>query len=595
VHPPETTSAKAAALLRRLGLGGAVLLAALVCDLLIVIPAAFDDVGPRGRDLLMLPGILAMTACALWARSRPAVAAFAGAGVLVVSTLLLRTFHAEPYSPLLTNVSVAETVAGFELVYYCVRHVRWGIAFAGVSSLIVGCLIAVTGRSARAEFITRDFLLSAGFGSILLVVAVVAGLVQRHPHPKKPDSWAMKMLREQWPIIGLLSLLLFFELVSTAETGIRAIPMLACSVAAATLAVLAARAPVQITLMLAGIYLFSGLVESTLNVGPSYPVIGGLTLTQILCGMIVVVVLVRTVEVRPAWISIGALSGVVALVTLVTYHKADSAMAQLVIAALLLLGLAVAIGLFLRSRDSERKQVVHSAVTEAQTSERMALARELHDVVAHHVTGIVVLAQAAKLSAETNPKIAAEVLGRIDVAGTEALAAMRRLVRSMRGDAPSGSSDFSAQATTDLAADLRKLVDGANHGVSTTVQLELPPHLPQEVGRSALRLVQESLTNVGKHAAGAREAKVLVEVAEGELHLRVSDDGKEQDCHPAGGGIELASRSDSVEGGGGRREGGYGLVGMRERVELLHGRLFAGRGPDGGWRVEAWLPLEGDS
>ena len=577
MHPPETTSAKAAALLRRLGLGGAVLLAALVCDLLIVIPAAFDDIGPRGRDLLMLPGIFAMTACALWARSRPAVAAFAGAAVLVASSLLLRSFHAQPYSPLLTNISVAETVAGFELVYYCVRHVRWGIAFAGVSSLIVGCLVAVTGRSAKAEFVTRNFLLSVGFGTILLVVAVVAGLTQRQSHPKKPDSWATKMLREQWPIIGVLSLLLFFELVSTAEVGIRAIPMLACSVAAATLAVLAARAPVRVTMMLGGVYLFSGLVESTVQVGTSYPVIAGLTFTQILSGMIVVVVLVRTVETKPAWISIAVLSGVVALVTIVAAREAGSVMTQLVIAALLLLGLAVAIGLFLRSRDSERAQVVHSAVTEAQTSERMALARELHDVVAHHVTGIVVLAQAAKLAAETNPKIAAEVLGRIDVAGTEALAAMRRLVRSMRGDAPSGSSDFSEQATTDLAADLHKLVEGANHGVRTTVQLELPPHVPQEVGRSALRLVQESLTNVGKHAAGAREASVLAEVADGELHLRVSDDGKEQDRHPAGG------------------SGGYGLVGMRERVELLHGRLFAGRGPDGGWRVEAWLPLEGDS
>jgi signal transduction histidine kinase len=92
-----------------------------------------------------------------------------------------------------------------------------------------------------------------------------------------------------------------------------------------------------------------------------------------------------------------------------------------------------------------------------------------------------------------------------------------------------------------------------------------------------LRLVQESLTNVGKHAAGATSATVLAEVADGELHLRVSDDGKEQDRHPAGG------------------SGGYGLIGMRERVELLHGRLFAGRGPEGGWRVEAWLPLEGDS
>jgi signal transduction histidine kinase len=143
----------------------------------------------------------------------------------------------------------------------------------------------------------------------------------------------------------------------------------------------------------------------------------------------------------------------------------------------------------------------------------------------------------------------------------------------MRGDAPAGSSEFSEQATTDLGADLRKLVESANHGVPTSMHLDLPPDLPHEVGRSALRLVQESLTNVGKHAAGATEAFVVAEVQGDQLHLRVTDNGRATAHRPAGG------------------SGGYGLVGMRERVALLKGRLSAGRGPDGGWRVEAWLPL----
>lgn len=552
------------------------LLAALVCDLFIVIPAAFDNVGPRGRDLLILPGIAAITACALWARRRPAVAAFAGAGVLTGSSVLLWAYHVQPYDAVLTNISVAETVAGFELVYYCVRNVRWGVAFTAVTSLVVACLIAIVGRSGLRNVNSDEFLLSMVFGSVLLAVAIVIGLLGRRPHPKKRDTQTAKVLREQWPLIGGLSLLLFFELVAATGIGPRALPILICSVCASVLAVLVTEYPVPAALATATVFLFSGLISGILKIRPPYPLLGGMTITQIACGMIVVIVLIRSVKKERAWAVIGVLSGVVALVTVAT-TSGRQPIGQLVVAAVLLLGISVAIGLFLRSRDSERKQVVHSAVTEAQTSERMALARELHDVVAHHVTGIVVLAQAAKLTAETNPKIAAEVLGRIDVAGTEALAAMRRLVRSMRGDAPSGSSDFSEQATTDLAADLRKLVDGANHGVSTTVELELPEHVPHEVGRSALRLVQESLTNVGKHAAGASAATVLAEVAEGELHLRVSDDGQQQDRHPAGG------------------SGGYGLIGMRERVELLHGRLFAGRGPDGGWRVEAWLPLEGDS
>jgi signal transduction histidine kinase len=575
VHTPETLSARVAALARKLGLAEAVLLAALVCDVAIIISASFDRYGPVGRDLLMLPGIFALSACALWAHKRPAVAAYVGAVVLGASSFLLWTFKVQPYGTVLSNVSVAETVAGFQLVYYCVRHVRAGIAFVGVTSLVVGCLIAVVGRSESARFDQ----LSLVFGLFILGAAVLLGLRSRLSHPKSTNPVVTKILRDQWPIIGGLTLLLFFELVGTAGIGIRAVPIFACSIATAALVVFASKSPVRYALGMCALFLFSGMIAGQFNYRGNYPAIAGLTATQIVSGMVMIVLLIRLVPREKAWPVLGLLSGVVAIVAIVDQaeNRSSAELGQLVVAAVLLLGISVAIGLYLRSRDSERAQVVHSAVTEAQTSERMALARELHDVVAHHVTGIVVLAQAAQMSAEKNPKVAAEALGRIDVAGTEALAAMRRLVRSMRGEAAAGSSDFSEQATTDLAADLRKLVDGANHGVTTTVELDLPAHLPQEVGRSALRLVQESLTNVGKHAAGATSAAVLAEVADGELHLRVSDDGKEQDRHPVGG------------------SGGYGLIGMRERVELLHGRLFAGRGPEGGWRVEAWLPLEGDS
>src|SRR5204863_3389879 len=122
-------------------------------------------------------------------------------------------------------------------------------------------------------------------------------------------------------------------------------------------------------------------------------------------------------------------------------------LATLAFAAALLLGISIAVGLMLRSRDAERVTAVQSAVTDAQTAERMALARELHDVVAHHVTGIVVQAQAARVMGEKNPQIAVDAMARIEDAGVEALAAMRRLVRSMRGDAPAGSGEVSDEAT----------------------------------------------------------------------------------------------------------------------------------------------------
>src|SRR5690606_18376688 len=223
---------------------------------------------------------------------------------------------------------------------------------------------------------------------------------------------------------------------------------------------------------------------------------------------------------------------------------------------------------------------VAAAVSDAQTAERMALARELHDVVAHHVTGIVVQAQAARMLAEQNPAVVVEALGQIEKAGTDAMKAMRRLVQSMRGDAPAGASEFSEQATSDLAADLRRLVDAGNHGVPTGLELDIPPDLPQEVSRSTLRAVQESLTNVGKHAENATKASVTVRAVDGELHIRVADDG-------TGGTRQRAGRP--------TEDSGYGLVGMRERIDLLRGRLSAGPSAEGGWLVEAWIPLASEA
>ncbi|WP_040406978.1 sensor histidine kinase [Amycolatopsis nigrescens] len=575
---PNPIREQAASTWRWLGLPGVVLAAALLCDLAIVLPAAFDDTGPAGRDLLLLPGILAMAGCALWARTRPAVAAFAGAAVLVLSTVLIRLGDASPYSTVLTDLSITEVVAGFELVFFCVRRVRAGVAFTAIASLVIAGLLAAFSRTEYANRLLQSLVI----GLVILGAAIAAGVRGRHPQPKGQDNPLTELLRGQWPVVGGLSLLLFLELTAASNTGARAYPVLLCSIAAAATALYAVRRTVVAALLTAGLIALSGAAAVVTNLkGSSYSVTGWVPITQVAAGMVVVTYLIRWIKPSRAWTCIGVLTVVVAGASGVNTVRASrggttTELQQSFVAAVLLLGISVAIGLYLRSRDSERKQVVQSAVTDAQTSERMALARELHDVVAHHVTGIVVQAQAAKMMGEKDPRIALEAMGRIENAGTEALAAMRRLVRSMRGDAPAGSSGFAEQATTDLAADLRRLVDGSNHGVPTEVELELPPDVPQEVARSALRLVQESLTNVGKHAAGAKKAVVLAEVLEGELHLWVSDDGQKRDERPAGG------------------SGGYGLIGMRERVELLHGRLTAGPGPDGGWRVEAWLPLAGE-
>ncbi|GAA4537896.1 sensor histidine kinase [Amycolatopsis samaneae] len=587
-NPDTSFYARAKEFARRLGAPAIVLFGALLFDILLLGSAAIDNAGPKWVDLWLFPGIFGMAGCVWWARSRAAVAAVAGAGVLVLSSVLIRATHAPAYSSLLVNLSITEVVAGVELVYFAARKTRLGVASVTISSLVVGALCAVFGRVHSSHLTSSQVLASLFVGLGLLAGATVLGLLTRPRNLPKPKTrWLAdhqsptvrliaETLRNQWPLVGVLAPFLLIDFIGTYNNNLHPLPILACSLAAAGIVLLAPRHPEPAAIALAAVFLLTAFVSPFIR--PSLVWGGGLTLPEVAAGMGMVVHLVRLVPARRAWPRIGLLGAVVAVAAVfggdAKGGRADAnLLGMLFIVAVLMLGIAVATGLFLRSRDRERKQVIRSAVTDAQTSERMALARELHDVVAHHVTGIVVQAQAAKMMAAKDPSVAVEAMDRIEHAGTEALVAMRRLVRSMRGDAPAGSSELSEQATTDLGADLRRLVEHSQHGVETSCHLDLPPDLPHEVGRSALRLIQEALTNIGKHASGATEALVVAEVAGPELHLQVTDNGREPDRRPAGG------------------SGGYGLVGMRERVALLHGRISAGRMPDGGWRVEAWLPL----
>ncbi|WP_435061760.1 sensor histidine kinase, partial [Amycolatopsis thermoflava] len=556
---------------RWLGLEGVLLLAAFLCDLAVVLPASVDSLGPRGRDLLLLPGMIALSACALWARSRPAVAVFAGAATLFASTFLIRVTDAAAYTTLLSNVSLSETVAGLELVFFCVRRVRWAESVIGTGTLVLATLFAAAFRSGSGSRSLNETVL---LGLVLLVAAVLAGLHFRRGQAPRKDSPVRELVREQWPLIGGLSLPLFIELYQILDTSIRSLPVLLCAMAAAAVTVYATRRPLRAGLMMAAVIVAT---SPALWIAPrSYTLgMGALPVTEIAGGVVVVVLVVRHLPPPRAWAVIAAMSAAVAFTVLTSVMGGNSRLGlgglrDLVIGAVLVLGIAVACGLYFRARDSERRKVVEAAVADAQNSERMALARELHDLVAHHVTGIIVQAQAAKVIADQNPKVALEVIERIEAAGTEAMTAMRRLVGSMRA----GAEAVTDQATMDLGADLRRLVESGHHGVPAEADVRVPKDLPQEVARSALRLVQESLTNIGKHALGATRACVLAEVRDGELHIRVADDGRQVAARPAGG------------------SGGYGLVGMRERVELLHGRLAAGPAPDGGWVVEAWLPVE---
>ncbi|MDX8029817.1 histidine kinase [Lentzea sp. BCCO 10_0856] len=247
------------------------------------------------------------------------------------------------------------------------------------------------------------------------------------------------------------------------------------------------------------------------------------------------------------------------IVAPIEYREWDPDAFNFAIAACVLLVLAVGTGLYFRARDNERTSQLAASVAAAQNAERMALARELHDVVAHYVTAIVVHAQAGQLNREV------DVLPAIATSGTEALTAMRRLVGTMRDGTSGGPA-----ASSSLMDDVRALAEES--GLPVRLSFDLEDAVPQELARSVLRLVQESLTNTQKHAAAVSSVDVSLSSSEGVLRLAVLDDG-------------IAS---GVPVGG---SGGYGIVGMRERVELLGGTFSAGRREPTGWTVRAELPL----
>lgn len=203
----------------------------------------------------------------------------------------------------------------------------------------------------------------------------------------------------------------------------------------------------------------------------------------------------------------------------------------------LLLGLAGAVGWSLRARDNERSRAMRAAMAAAQQRERVSLARELHDVVAHHIGGMVVQAQAAQAVAGTDPSAAARVLPTIEVAGTDALSAMRRMVAALRdSDADGAAGAKPLTQTTDLTADLHAVTATPAGGTPVRLAVDLVEPVPAEVATSVLRLVQESVTNARRHAAGAREIAVGVRAEGGLVQLSVRDDGRPGSRRPTAAG-----------------------------------------------------------
>ncbi|MBX7551970.1 sensor histidine kinase [Streptomyces sp. tea 10] len=238
------------------------------------------------------------------------------------------------------------------------------------------------------------------------------------------------------------------------------------------------------------------------------------------------------------------------------------------------------VGLLFRERREHAVALRAQEVAEAVTAERLRIARELHDMIAHSIGIVAIQAGVAGRVIDTQPGEAREALRAIEATSRQTLSGLRRTLVALRRadpDTTAAAAGLAGAGEESLApapglADLERLAAAtADAGVRVEVRVggaQRP--LPAELDLAAYRIVQEALTNVVRHA-GTGACRVAVDYGDEELTVEVVDDGR--GATGAGPGH------------------GFGIIGMRERAGLLHGRLSAGPRPEGGFRVVARLPL----
>jgi len=231
-----------------------------------------------------------------------------------------------------------------------------------------------------------------------------------------------------------------------------------------------------------------------------------------------------------------------------------------------------------RADRAEADQLV--AAERAVTNERLRIAREMHDVVAHGMSVMSVQAAAAKETFQTRPDRALELLDSIETTGRESLAEMRRMLGVLRSGEDGDSERIGPELTPQPSlAELDRLVTGCvNAGTPTELQISGDPvRLPPGIELAAFRIVQEALTNVLKHAGPNASARVELAYEPTQIQISVLDTGRGAIVKPAPAGS------------------GNGLIGMRERVDAYGGEATAGPRAGGGYAVIATLPLVTDT
>ncbi|MEV0286287.1 histidine kinase [Kribbella sp. NPDC050820] len=244
-----------------------------------------------------------------------------------------------------------------------------------------------------------------------------------------------------------------------------------------------------------------------------------------------------------------------------------------------LLGTWIAVGAYVGARRdlmvslrdrAERAEAERELRGEqARLGERARIAQEMHDVLAHKVSLIALHAGGLEVNPAVGPEKVEDSARLIRETARQAMEDLREVLGVLRSDLSVDGADLTP---VPRASDLDRLVQASRSaGVSVTGEFMLPDDVPTSVGRTVYRVVQESLTNVHKHARGA-STEVVVHGSRGDgVRVRVTN------VRPVAAGSLLPGA-------------GAGLVGLRERVQLVGGRLSTGPTQDGGWQVDAWLP-----
>ena len=309
------------------------------------------------------------------------------------------------------------------------------------------------------------------------------------------------------------------------------------------------------------------------------------------------------------WIRLDAVNGVALLIALYTVASMRPRREALACAALLevaivagtiwvvsgawwtdaiflsgLVAAALGLGLYFSTRRAYLAELHDRAerlererdqqVALAAAAERARIAREMHDIVAHHLTVMTTLSDAAIATSATSPERATEVMRRVSATGRRALADTRRLLGVLR-QRPGQDADEALQPVPGMAQ-LDALIEQVRSaGLDTKLEIHgAAPDVPPGVQLTVYRLVQEALTNTLKHGGAGAHATVRLQFLPGELQVDIDDDGA---------GVTAPATANA----------GGGLVGMQERVHAYGGAVEAGPRPAGGWSVTARLHLDG--